>query len=67
MMSELPLAHHKSSPASKIARFRLLFRGREDVSARRFESRKTGRSGYQPARANERVRGVCDKLQLVKR
>lgn len=63
-MSELPRAHHKSSPASKIALFRSLFRGREDVYARRFESRKTGKSGYQPACANEWVRGVCEKPRI---
>ena len=63
-MSELPLVNHKSSPASKIALFRWLFRGREDVYARRFESRKTGRSGYQPACANEWVRGVCEKPRI---
>jgi hypothetical protein len=42
-----------SSPAAKIALFRSLFRGREDVYPVRFESRKTGRAGYQPACANE--------------
>ncbi|MEW6667252.1 MAG: DEAD/DEAH box helicase family protein [Thermodesulfobacteriota bacterium] len=41
--------------------FRDLFRGRDDVYPRRFESQKTGKSGYQPACANEWVRGLCDK------
>lgn len=41
--------------------FRSLFRGREDVYPRRFESRRTGKSGYSPACANEWVRGLCDK------
>jgi len=41
-----------------------MFRGREDVYPRRFESRKTGRSGYQPACANEWMRGVCDKPRI---
>jgi hypothetical protein len=37
----------QASPSEvKIALFRSLFRGREDVYARRFESRKTGKSGY---------------------
>ena len=36
-------------PGAKIALFRSLFRGREDVYARRFESRRTGKSGYAPA------------------
>lgn len=42
------IVNRHSSPAAKVALFRSLFRGREDVYARRFESRKTGRSGYQP-------------------
>jgi len=41
--------HQLSPPDAKIALFRALFRGREDVYPRRFESRKTGKSGYQPA------------------
>ncbi|MEI7728825.1 MAG: DEAD/DEAH box helicase family protein [Verrucomicrobiota bacterium] len=53
-----------SVPAVKIALFRSLFRGREDVYPRRFESRKTGKSGYQPACANEWVRGICFKPKV---
>lgn len=55
-----PLDNH-SSPEDKIALFRSLFRGRDDVYSRRFESRRTGKSGYQPACANEWVRDVCEK------
>ncbi|MCC7241587.1 MAG: hypothetical protein IT180_06655 [Acidobacteria bacterium] len=51
--------------AAKIALFRSLFRGREDVyPPRRFESRKTGKSGYAPACANEWVRGICEKPRV---
>ena len=50
-----------SPPGAKIELFRSLFRGRADVYPRRFESRKTGKAGYQPACANEWVRGVCEK------
>jgi superfamily II DNA or RNA helicase/very-short-patch-repair endonuclease len=50
-----------ASPEAKISLFRSLFRGREDVYPRRFESRRTGKSGYVPACANEWVRGLCDK------
>jgi len=50
-----------SSSEEKIALFGALFRGRDDVYPRRFESVRTGRSGYQPACANEWVRGVCEK------
>ncbi len=53
-----------SSPTAKIALFRSLFRGREDVYPRRFESRKTGKSGYAPACANEWVPGVCEKPKV---
>lgn len=54
----------RSPPAAKIALFRSLFRGRDDVYPRRFESRKTGRAGYQPACSNEWVRGVCEKPRI---
>jgi superfamily II DNA or RNA helicase/very-short-patch-repair endonuclease len=54
----------RSPPGSKIALFRSLFRGREDVYARRFESRKTGKAGYSPACANEWVPGVCEKPRI---
>ena len=54
----------RSSSEEKIHIFRPLFRGREDVYPRRFESRKTGRAGYAPACANEWVRGVCEKPRI---
>ena len=54
----------RSSSEDKIRVFRSLFRGRQDVYPRRFESRKTGRSGYAPACANEWVRGVCEKPRV---
>jgi hypothetical protein len=55
---------HRSSSDAKIAFFRSLFRGRSDVYPRRFESRKTGKSGYAPACSNEWVRGVCEKPRI---
>src|ERR1700716_3426022 len=58
------LVHQFSSSDEKIALFRSLFRGREDVYPRRFESRKTGNSGYAPACANEWVRGICEKPRI---
>ena len=58
------LVQQLSSPDEKIALFRSLFRGREDVYPRRFESRKTGKSGYAPACANEWVRGICEKPRI---
>lgn len=58
------LVHQLSLSEEKIALFRSLFRGREDVYPRRFESRKTGKSGYAPACANEWVRGICEKPRV---
>lgn len=58
------MVHQQSSSADKIALFRSLFRGRDDVYPRRFESRKTGKSGYAPACANEWVRGICEKPRI---
>lgn len=58
------LVHRLSTPESKIALFRSLFRGRDDVYPRRFESRRTGKSGYQPACANEWAPGVCRKPKV---
>jgi hypothetical protein len=55
---------YRSPPDMKIARFRALFRGRDDVYPRRFESRRTGRAGYQPACANEWARGICEKPRV---
>ncbi|MFZ0502050.1 MAG: hypothetical protein WAU49_06040 [Steroidobacteraceae bacterium] len=52
-MGPAHLVGHRSPVEEKIRLFRSLFRGREDLYARRFESRKTGRSGYAPACANE--------------
>lgn len=54
----------QSASAEKIALFRELFRGREDVYPRRFESKKSGRSGYAPACGNEWVRGICEKPRI---
>lgn len=56
--------NHHSSVNDKIALFRSLFRGREDVYPRRFESRRTGRAGYAPACGNEWVRGICEKPRI---
>jgi len=52
--------NNHSPPDIKVALFRSLFKGREDVYAKRFES-KTGKSGYQPVCRNEWVRGICEK------
>ncbi len=48
------------SAAGKVALFRSLFRGRQDLFPIRFVSRKTGRAGYAPACTNKFVPGVCE-------
>lgn len=58
---EEPAFNKYVSPEKKIALFKSLFIGMEDVYAKRFYNQKTGKSGYVPACANEWVQGVCDK------
>jgi len=53
-----------SPEGDKIRLFRELFAGRIDVFPVRFESRKSGRSGYQPACKNEWRPGVCRKPKV---
>lgn len=49
------------SPEAKIKLFRRLFHGRDDVYPIRWESQKTGKTGYSPVCANEWRRGICEK------
>jgi len=54
-----------TSPShEKVELFRHLFAGRPDIFPVRWENRKTGRSGYSPACANEWVRGICGKPKV---
>jgi hypothetical protein len=64
-ISSEPRDNHKnaqvtnvSSESKKILLFSTLFKGREDVYPKRFESRSTGKSGYQPACRNEWLKGI---------
>lgn len=50
-----------SSVDEKINLFRSLFKGREDVFARRWYSKTTDKSGYQPVCENEWNQEFCDK------
>ena len=50
-----------SSTTEKILLYRSLFCGREDVFARRWYSKTTEKSGYQPVCENEWADGLCDK------
>ena len=53
-----------SSSVEKIALYRSLFRGREDIYARRWESSRSGKTGYQPACRNEWIKGICRKPEI---
>jgi len=52
------------STKQKVMLFRRLFRGRTDVYPIRWESQKTGKSGYAPACANEWRIKVCNKPRI---
>lgn len=55
------LIHAHSSAQEKIEFFLSIFKGREDVYARRYQSTTTGKSGYTPVCKNEWAHGLCDK------
>ena len=57
-------SHAVLSNADKVALFRSLFRGRDDVFPRRWENSKTGKAGYAPACHNEWIRGICEKPRI---
>jgi hypothetical protein len=60
-----PSAHAPLSPEEKVALFRRLFRGRDNVYALRWQSNSSGRSGYAPACGNEWRPGICEKPRVV--
>jgi len=64
MLLEATPVHQNSRADDKIRLFRSLFRGRDDVYPRRFESRKTGTSGYATDCGNEWIRCVCEKPRI---
>lgn len=53
-----------SSTRDKVALFRSLFGGREDVYPRRWENADKGTAGYAPVCANEWKPGVCHKPRV---
>jgi superfamily II DNA or RNA helicase len=55
---------NQSSQDEKISLFRMLFKGRDDVYPKRFESVRTGRQGYQPACRNEWIKRICKKPKI---
>ncbi len=64
IVRDAPTVTTVSSSTDKVALFRRLFAGRPDVFPLRWENRKTAKSGYAPACANEWVRGICGKPQI---
>ena len=62
--SPISLQVIKLSLDERVALFMSLFKGREDVFARRWFSKSTGKAGYQPVCVNEWRRGVCDKKKF---
>ena len=53
--------HAGSTSQEKVDFFLSLFRGRDNLYAKRYHNLKTGRSGYVPACQNEWLSGLCDK------
>jgi hypothetical protein len=53
-----------SDPAQKVKLYMSLFRGRDDVYAKRWENIKKGTAGYAPACANEWKPGICQKPKI---
>ncbi len=52
-----------SSPQDKINLFMSLFRGRDDVYAKKWQG-KEGKSGYSPVCLNEWAKGICGKPKI---
>ncbi|MEI7668490.1 MAG: DEAD/DEAH box helicase family protein [Pseudomonadota bacterium] len=59
----IPVSQNYTSE-EKIRIFMQLFRGRADVLPKRWDNKKTGKSGYSPACNNEWVSGICNKPQI---
>lgn len=58
------LVTNLSGESEKIALFRSLFLGREDVFPKRWQNARTGKAGYAPACGNEWVSGICGKPKV---
>jgi hypothetical protein len=58
---EIPDINNLSTPSEKIKLFMSLFKGRDDVYAKRWESMRKGTSGYSPVCLNEWRPGLCVK------
>lgn len=56
---------NSSESADKIKLFMALFKGRDDVYAKRWDSKNKGTSGYSPVCLNEWKSGVCGKPKVA--
>ena len=61
----LPQVDVRSAAQEKVALFRALFRGREDVYARYWCDERNGKKGYSPATRSRSGRGAKDYLPLT--
>jgi superfamily II DNA or RNA helicase len=59
--SSVTFPNVKLSLDERVSLFQTLFKGREDVFARRWYSSTTGKCGYQPVCVNEWRSGICNK------
>jgi hypothetical protein len=60
--AESPITCAPKTPQEKVALFRSLFRGREDIFPKLWTNR-TGKKGYSPACTNDWVSGICGKTR----
>ncbi|MDO8548817.1 MAG: DEAD/DEAH box helicase family protein [Ignavibacteria bacterium] len=56
--------NNNAPPDDKIRFFISLFKGRDDVYAKRYENKKNGKAGYTPVCLNEWEKGVCQKPKI---
>ncbi|MEE4311376.1 MAG: hypothetical protein V2J62_05855 [candidate division KSB1 bacterium] len=57
--------NHMSDSTSKIKLFMSLFKGREDVYAKKWENKKKAKSGFSPACLNQWQVGLCGKPKTL--
>ncbi len=58
------MVNQELPPAEKVCLFRSLFRGRQDVFARLWQNRRTGRAGYSPVCNHEWDPALCSKPRI---
>ena len=63
--NDSPFTTNKNSgPAEKVKLYMALFRGRNDVYAKRWENSKKGTAGYSPVCGNEWKPAICQKPKI---